>query len=85
MSQIQNAFLCIEIELWYIFQKELLAKINSGFVIYIAGKSLFLYISEMIPKLKTRQQKQGGGAESSAGGQDKGKKKKNKKRWRGGY
>ncbi|XP_033624315.1 signal recognition particle 19 kDa protein-like [Asterias rubens] len=43
-------------------------------------KSLFLYISEMIPKLKTRQQKQGGGAESSAGGQDKGKKKKNKKR-----
>ncbi len=43
-------------------------------------KSLLLYISEMIPKLKTRQQKQGAGAESSAGGQDKGKKKKNKKR-----
>ncbi|XP_022087103.1 signal recognition particle 19 kDa protein-like [Acanthaster planci] len=44
-------------------------------------KALLLYVSEMIPKLKTRQQKQGGGGESaSAGGQDKGKKKKNKKR-----
>ena len=47
--------------------------------IFFPGKMLLVYICEMIPKLKTRQQKQGGG-ETSSGGQDKGKKKKNKKR-----
>lgn len=55
-------------------------KICHCLFVFLSGKALYRKLGELIPKLKSRQQRQGGG-DSSSGQQGKGKKGKKGKRW----